>query len=499
MSTKPYLQRDREHRRSSSSSQPVESVARWALRLLIVLLLLLPGVTHVWAQRGPWNMPIALALSGPEYKTGFPEIASDVYGMVHVVTSRSHPLEGSEIVYTMWDGTGWQAPIDIVAGREGRSVWPEKLDTTNEGLLYLLWIAQGDGLYLSHVPVASAGMVPTWDTVWVASRATSGDMVIHGAEHMAVVYINNGREVLFQETQDGGSSWDGETLIWAPPTANQASRNVRMIADDAGVYHVVWTETDAELDWNPSGIWYARSMDGGRTWQDFYHVPDQGSYVNVFIDREGTVHLLWDRNVGTVDGRYHTWSNDGGRTWQEPKWIMEGLSGRTGYPRMILDSNGTLHQITAGAGKGRKGGIYHAIWSEDRWSAPALVSPDVREEGHEGPALTITSGNHLHVVWLNWATHDIMYANYRSEAPEVMGPTSSPVPLFAGAPVATGGYSGATKEEQVSLVPEAQETPGLSFGEPQADPVLPYLSIVMGLIPPTVLLLIVIFWHRARS
>ncbi len=340
--------------------------------------------------------------------------------MLHVAVTRTDASQRSDILYAKKDLGGWHDPVDIVAALPGQSVWPERL-AAHGTTLYMLWIASGDGVYLSKAPLASTDAVTTWDRAWVTSEAISADLIVHDGDHLAVAYIDRSYRLWWLFSSDGGASWPEETLIWSPPSISKASRNVRIVSDGQGTYHIVWTETDAALDWNPSGIWYARSLDQGQTWQDYCYIPEQGSYVNVAVDADAVIHLLWNRNVGTVDGRYHAMSLDGGQTWTEPSWIMKGLSGRTGYPRMVLDRAGVLHQLTAGQGLGRRGAIYHSTWSGEAWGPSELVSPDEKELGYEGPALALTNGNILHAVWLDWSSADLMYSSRRTAAPYVEG------------------------------------------------------------------------------
>lgn len=454
-----------------------------------------------------WSDPLALNLQIPGFRASYPLIAA-YDNQVHVVTTVNASNEESGItestsnliLHTYWNGNRWDEPIDILVAPDGRGISAEQLRINRNERIHLLWFSQGGSLYWSKAALGSANMAGAWRSTAIASRVTSGDLLVHNEQEVAIVYIENSRELTFQRTDDGGTSWPIISSIWSPPTNDQASRNVRLTVDQSGIYHVTWTETDIALNWNPSGIWYARSLDEGRSWQDFYYLPNQGSYINVIADEAGILHLLWNQNVGSTEGRFYTWSENGGQSWQEPVWIMAGLSGRTGYPRLATDSSGALHQITAGRGFGRDGGIYHSLWSGEQWLAPTLISNDIPFENNEGPDVTVTHGNQLHVVWFNWALNDIVYASHQTDAPQVR--TEFDLPMTDAPPeevLSEHQEDGAEQEE--ATLQEPKEIDVASFvltSERQEAATSPYNSLFISLAPSLLLIVAVLIWRRIR-
>jgi hypothetical protein len=284
------------------------------------------------------------------------------------------------------------------------------------------------------------------------------------------------------------------TEIWAPPTAQQAANHVYLALDEQGIYHATWTETDEILDWNPTGIWYARSTDGGVTWTDFKNIRDNGSYASVGFDSGGNVHMLWNHNVSSIDGRYHAWSQDGGKNWTEPEWIFPGLSGRTGFPRMILDSDGVLHQVTSGYGLIGSNNIYYSRWLGDHWSELVRISEGI--EHSELPEVAMVGGNHLFAVWCSWDINDVVYAAYQTGAAQV--------PLSA--------EPDPTLPDSITNVKETPE-PALLEEESQEvvmfDPELlaqvednyqdsPLLPVALGILPSLIIVAGVMIWRFRR-
>ena len=463
------------------------SVSQRTMCLVAFFLAALLGpVTRIACAQGipEWSEPARLYLTDAEYELPFPVLSADAFGQVHVVAARNaragtDAAADGTIFYTRWDGQQWSEPLDIVAAPRGQGVSAEQLLTSSDGQLHLLWWS--DQLYWSQANAWQANSAHAWMTQALVPGVSSGDLAIRKERDIAIAYIRGQDSVGFMHSLDSGRTWAIESVIWSAPSDLQACRDVRLEVDRLGTYHVAWTETDAASGWNPSGIWYARSPDGGETWTDYYHVPDRGSYVNIGFDSDDNVHLLWDHNVGSADGRYQDWSQDGGHSWRGPTQIFPGLSGRTGYPRTILDSDGTLHQVASGAGRGLSGGIYYSRWSDDRWSEPILISAGVGNS--EGPAVAMLGGTSLCAVWRSWDDHDVFYATYETGAPAV-----APVPT----PQASLSVMTSTSQPTLADTPELTPTVRAETGwdKPSEDDVSRTPSsvpLLLGLLAASVL------------
>jgi hypothetical protein len=399
--------------------RPIGSTRYWAAFALLVGISL--STLPLFAQAAKdWSEPMRLGLWDEDTLPNFPVLVSDPFGRLHVVTVRNYQGEKSSglIIYSRLDDKRWTTPVDVLASPNGRIADVERLAAGEDGSLYLLWSENNNGLFWSHSSSLDATSATAWNTRLLMPGATLGDFVVNG-ENVDLLYVDKNRDIYFQSSTDNGESFSQNVLIWSPKTNDQATFTVRLARGEDNILHAAWTETDANLNWNPSGVWYARSLDGGKTWQDFLNIPDQGSYANIGFDSHRNIHLLWNHNVSSEDGRYHAMSVDGGKTWSKPEVIFPGLSGRTGFPQLVLDNAGILHQFTSGRGLGLEGGIYHSLWLGDRWGTPVLISKPVPEDNNEGPTVAITSGNLFHVAWRNnFNIHDVLYSFDKTDAPE---------------------------------------------------------------------------------
>lgn len=460
----------------------------------------------IWAQvTQGWSEPIKLNLWDADTYPDFPDLAADPYGRLHVVSVRNYQNDNTSglIYYSRLDDQGWSTPIDVIASPNGNVADVERLVAGQDGSLFLVWTELNSGLYWSYSTAVDATSAQVWKTQQLSSGATEGDFTMDG-DKVYLVYVDRNRDIYFQSSPDAGETWSSSELIWSPETDNQATFTVRLARDGNGVLHTAWTENDASLDWNPSGVWYARSLDGGQTWQDTLHIPDEGSFINIGFDVDQNVHLLWNHSVGAEDGRYHAISTDGGETWSKPEVIFPGLSGRTGFPNMVLDSAGQLHQLTSGRGNGLEGGVYHSLWLSNHWSAPELISAPVPEDNNEGPAAAGTTGNHLHVVYRNvFEIGDILYTDFTTDAPyeasEALPPLQS---LESNAPMVA--VNATPRSDQKQEVIGANSEPIEPARQPQTTTSPPSMTspstaVILAILPVVILLAVVALLHRRRA
>ena len=120
-----------------------------------------------------------------------------------------------------------------------------------------------------------------------------------------------------------------------------------------GNLHLVWA--DDTLGNNE--IMYRKSTDGGVTWVNPVVVGNgsisnnsQGSWSpNLAVGGDGTLHVVWSDNTpGNYEIMYRK-STDGGITWTNPitagNGTISNLSGSSGYPKIIIGGDGTLHVV----------------------------------------------------------------------------------------------------------------------------------------------------------
>jgi hypothetical protein len=182
-------------------------------------------------------------------------------------------------------------------------------------------------------------------------------------------------------------------------TENLAIGGAHLAVDQTGGIHVTWYQTALVVNWNLWSVWYGRSSDDGNSWQVTEMATPYFGDSDIAVDGENNVHLLYGRNIGQGDGRWHMWSRDGGQSWSDARPLYPGVeyaSGITGGFDFALDGDNQLHLVNSYGNKDGEASAWHMVWMGDRWSEPELVL-GIEYHAHS-PRLAIAGGNELDVV-----------------------------------------------------------------------------------------------------
>jgi hypothetical protein len=205
-----------------------------------------------------------------------------------------------------------------------------------------------------------------------------------------------------------------------------AADNVRIAIGTNDVLHVVWTEHQLPTGWPILGVFYTRSIDGGRAWSDPLEMAGSGfNEINVAAIGEDDVHVAWNGIAG-VGGRYDRWSFDGGVTWSDTSTVVSpGLGGSEGPPQLVSDAAGMVHLLTT-YGYEEERCPWYSSWDGVAWMEPVCIAPDEARPSNyvEDPAMTVGNGNRLHAVYWD-GPQRLWYVTKQTLAPSM---PSLPVP-----------------------------------------------------------------------
>lgn len=360
-----------------------------------------------------------------------PTIAVDPWGQLHVIwTDRFYEENGAtgqyegpgdSLYYMKWDGEVWRNPIDILIQPTG-SMYVDYpyLSIGLDGQIFLIWSGQ-NVLYFSQAPALTASSVRSWQPAQVIAYGDiigRSHLVVGSDDQIHVVYgqsgINSGGNVFYTSSEDRGNEWStpialssilpGEELVAAEP---------KIVLDDQGWLHVVWTER-APPNWIGHKIQYVRSEDGGETWTSPSPLgklhPEEiwSENPSMAATGDGKLHLVWV--CGDETHRCYRYSDDGGSTWSPREFILGDFVSRAGWDAMLADHESNLHLFTEL--RMPRGMYYASKKSDGKWGQPIRVvsNPDFNN-GHY-PQIASSGGNQLHVVWQKDAlTGDILYMN----------------------------------------------------------------------------------------
>ncbi len=426
-----------------------------AMRLITVLAILgvitlsIPDIAAAQIVPGSgWSEPINLSNSVGASQDDY--ITADQYGNVHVFwaedTTGKPVVDGAALAYpnailyrSLRNGV-WSEAVDLAFTREADFTrFPTAL-VDPSGVLHLVWI-QLSGLYYRHVPVGESGGMQAWSP---KSQLVKGDV-------KEVQLIQVGDRILclyFINTKDSKSIYASYLtddpsvqpyLVWSAPYG-YAAEFLSAAIDGHGRIHLVWQVYQPPIT---SGleVRYSYSEDGGATWSRSrlvaQGVPGTDTSVYYAYPWVGTrgnneIHIQWAQGSQTY--RWHEYSTDGGQTWSQAVQLWPNLLSQTNSRAVGVDSENNLYWADV---LRYPNGIYLMRWTESGWLRPDMgyaISSDTsapkKDRYHtEFLRMTITSGNQMHMTFLEKDIYDVFYMHRTlpaREIPSLAMPTAIP-------------------------------------------------------------------------
>jgi hypothetical protein len=215
----------------------------------------------------------------------------------------------------------------------------------------------------------------------------------------------------------------GSARAWSTPRVLSSSAwgTTALVVDRDDTLHLLY---DRNLD-NP-GVSYMQSTDGGETWSEPVDVsgeiePDQAAIsVRMVMDGRGWLHAGWHQrqmpnNWPPATAKYAR-SEDGGRTWTEPIIIdaidRGGFAPGNGpaFVNLAVDGQDNVHLFWLG----RPGGQRYHRWSSDggrTWTEPEPIFPGFSGGYNGWVVAAVDSAGTLHAV-TGAGGHGVWYSRW---------------------------------------------------------------------------------------
>ncbi len=333
----------------------------------------------------------------------FADIATDIYGNVHVVWEDQTIGEWGtdhEIMYANYTGSSWSNSTvisdDFTGWNTGDSHRPS-IATDSNGDVHVVWNDNTNG--------------PWYDSV--------GDWEI-----MYVNYTSSGWSNA-TVISDDFTGWNDQGSYW-PDIAVDKNDNLHVVWED-------WTDgewgTDREImyvNYTSSGWSNATVISDDFTgWNN-----DTSNYANIAIDIYGNLHVVWeDFTVGEWGSDHEVmYVNYTSSGWSNATVISDDFTGwNTGdshRPSVATDNNGDVHVVWNDGTDGTWGTDWEIMYSNNSaggWSKATVISDDSTNWNYDGsyqPEIAIDKNGDYHVVWNDWTPgewgtdHEIMYVKH---------------------------------------------------------------------------------------
>jgi len=302
----------------------------------------LDALELAFAPPSPWSAPSALSPepSAPD----LPAVVADSQGWIHALWAEAETSgqAGKVLRYARWNGSGWTRPTTVVEAAGGSSSEPSLAVT--EERLHAVWRSGPDGRILySRAFLQDAYTASGWEEPRplpgpTAAYGLGGQpqivSVTGGSHRLHAIYavpVNEDRGIYYTYSDDAGETWSEVAQVFDAINAGWAIvDHPRFAVAAMGGLHVIWTRPSLSADGPPRGIYYAHSVDGGRTWSEAHPVAE-GAYTwpEIATDGLGGVHLFWAEASGARAWWYQASTSNG----------PDGLGGWTRASRVPGFSN----------------------------------------------------------------------------------------------------------------------------------------------------------------
>jgi len=278
----------------------------------------------------------------------------------------------------------------------------------SRGHLHLAYLAHEKDKQVEDVfHAVSADGGNTWNTAIEVSKTPgqSSDPVIAGhGQNLAIVWIDTtagaaNPDVWAAVSSNDGVDWTAAADISKTPGVS--SEPAVAIAPD-GTIHVVWLDTTGGAA-NPD-VWHTQSDDYGKSWkaaENISKTPGVSSHTAIACGPKGEVYVTWADTTNGVDNRdiWFARSLDGGKTWGKP-FDMSNTPGLSSTPEIAVGESGKIYVSWIDTSSGATHPDVFVVRSHDRgatFSKPVDASntPGVSSE----PAMAAADGA-LVIVWL---------------------------------------------------------------------------------------------------
>jgi len=389
---------------------------KWIQRSLLVLLALAClGPRSAKAQQ-PWSAP-AVIYDSQGLQVGDYEMLADAAGDLHLFISvggnlpeRSSDHPPNFVIYMRKSGEEWSPPNDIVLNsdpaRFNRGGGLSAAVDSKGGLHLVMSIAP---LQYWHSTVNEAHRAwgwespqnGPWNVIGVDAKVFVGtDDTVH------LVYSDTSAEVYHTLSDDGGVTWRDSVRISEVQPNLSFVDGVDAALDEQGRIHIVWNEAEAPSGYPPTGVFYARSDDGGLTWRAPVQLGERYGNKPAIAIVGDRIHVIWSTSLADK-GRYFSDSLDGGESWAPATVLTQGMGAVVEFERdrLTVDSSDRVYWIISDESPGRGTVDRFTLTAGQGWETPRSLELPLYENDDawlmRGAVVQVRLGNQFDMVVLN--------------------------------------------------------------------------------------------------
>jgi hypothetical protein len=483
--------------------------------LFVVLLVALAG-NSVWAAAPNITWSAARQIPGYPSKTDPPYLVADRNRTVHafhVQTVNDRPA----IVYSTWTvARGWTLPVDVLLQpRPANALYLRGAFLDAKGTMHVIFVSGdptfGGDVYYSRAAAIDADRTTAWSAPRVVGEkanliaaALTGD----DSGNLFIFYSGTAAGNGMYETysRDGGDTWSDPTPVFLTNDDITYPGEISLLMG-TGELHIAWTV------WRPpyggEQLYYARldTVQNRMSTPVLLSRPSTGNLslpgAPTMVIYNDTLLLVYQEITDLAGGsmvKLMRQSTDHGKSWTKPVWAFPPLVGGNGAATLLIDSNNELYAVLANRAGDCCHGMWSSLWQNDHWSEPqAIIEPGPKTPLFDPqiPQAVISQGNVILATWINEERYNgVWYSYAKLDAPEqpvipLPTPVSSPQPTPS-TPTST--------PMPVLTEPSPTRSPAanISTDAPVVTEPSPSISILIGVLPVLVLIVLIGLWRASR-
>jgi hypothetical protein len=499
----------------------LKTTLKGGLLLLVILGAFGVRAVEMMAQESNLWMPQEKI---PIYKDSTEEppfLIADQNRTVHAFNSQALNLEeeGSQeaVFYRQWTPEqGWGNPNDIIIDREGRDVVVMDVYFDKAGTIHLVLQIENN-IFYAKAPLQYAGQARAWSRPYLVGEqalpagiglpfmaAIAGDE----QDNLAIIYSGkrDGNGIYAVNSADNGDSWSEPAVFSLTYDDEHIPAEPRLLGARTGKIHAVWNVFD-EGGIGVSG-YYAQFDTETQLWSQPIEIDEGGLGLGIKFAAlfEYGSDLFMTYYQGKTNGNWWRRSSDGGLTWSEPAQISPIHSGTNGHASFVIDSDEELHLFFGERIDDNNHGMWNSTWTGQQWTDPEAVvrGPQVKDDiGGKGfdprsARAVVVNGNLVLVAWGTDGAAGINGAWYSYKVLDTPELPKIALAVSSATQTATPRAISTTAPSMSSLtsLPTRFAPTDKQGREPTQGVRNPGTSIIIGLVPVTLLILLLIAVRR---
>ena len=328
---------------------------------------------------------------------GYPALTSDVHGRMYALWSQP-VLAGTpkiSLFTSVWESGSWSQAVQVLDSpsaeqNSSNSEYASRaeqasLTTDSSDRLHAVWVSGPGGLlYYSKVQEKDVLSTQDWAkpiALKIPTQIASWPKIIADARSNSLYIIyavpyNEQRGVYLIQSSDGGSTWSEPVRLFDGAAAGWLSADKPQLALDAtaGILHAVWLRSELPGGADSPAIFYARSVDSGKTWS----TPVQLAVGNVDWPRvtvpvANQVLVAWNETRTSDKAQaaapmsiWERTSIDGGMQWVDASRVP-GFEQVSGPIEVASDQTGALFFAGVGMTSDGESNLLYAQKKGDKW------------------------------------------------------------------------------------------------------------------------------------